>query len=309
MRQEKENTTCLSMHNMHTYLHNDMQQDLQTFTSDVNPGYTNIDDLYTGLYVIGGSSGIGKTTFMHQMADQMAKTGPVLYITLEQSALELASKSLSRIMAKQDFVTAMTALQIRKNGNDPRVSKAIAVYDSFADNLSIADCTYRATIENIENTVYAYMKQTGKKPVVIVDYLQVIQSAENRMTTKEVTDMNVQRLKQLQSDNKLIMIVISSLNRQNYMTQIDYDSFKESGGIEYTADVLWGLQLEVLHNDIFDKPGRINEKRQLIINAKLSNPRQIEFVCLKNRYGLSNYSCLYNYYPQYDYFYPFNIAQ
>ena len=67
--------------------------------------------------------------------------------------------------------------------------------------------------------------------------------------------------------------------------------------------MLWGLQLEVLHDDIFDKPGRINEKRQLITNAKLSAPRQIEFVCLKNRYGLSNYSCVYSYYPQYDFFY------
>ena len=115
MKQEKENTTGLSIHNMHTYLHTDMQQDLQTFTGGIKSGYTNIDDLYTGLYVIGGSSAIGKTTFVHQMADQIAETGyPVLYITLEQSALELASKSLSRIMAKQDAATAMTSLQIRK---------------------------------------------------------------------------------------------------------------------------------------------------------------------------------------------------
>ena len=61
------------------------------------------------------------------------------------------------------------------------------------------------------------------------------------MTTKDTVDLHVRRLKELQIAHQLTLIVVSSLNRQNYMTAIDYESFKESGGIEYTADVIWGL--------------------------------------------------------------------
>ncbi|MBQ8134620.1 MAG: hypothetical protein IJ192_09500, partial [Clostridia bacterium] len=104
--------------------------------------------------------------------------------------------------------------------------------------------------------------------------------------------------------NKLALIVISSLNRQNYLTQIDYESFKESGGIEYTADVVWGLQLQVLHDEIFDSQAKINEKRQKVRDAKAANPRKIELVCLKNRFGISSYSCAFDYFPQFDLFKP-----
>lgn len=208
-------------------------------------------------------------------------------------------------MAKKDASTAMTSLQIRKNGSDPRVQAAVSEYDSYAGNLLVAECTFRATIDTIEGTVANFITQIGKKPVVVVDYLQVIQApVESRMTSKDLVDLHVRRLKQLQSENKLVLIVISSLNRQNYLTQIDYESYKESGGIEYTADVVWGLQLEVLHDEIFDRQAKINEKRQKVKEAKAANPRRIELVCLKNRFGIPSYSCMFDYFPQYDFFRP-----
>ena len=138
---------------------------------------------------------------------------------------------------------------------------------------------------------------------MVIDYLQVIQAApENRMTTKDTVDYHVRRLKELQTDHQLTMIVISSLNRQNYMNAIDFESFKESGGIEYTADVLWGLQLQCIHENIFSQANKINQKRQRIKEAKREIPRKIELICLKNRFGISSYSCQFNYYPNYDLF-------
>jgi hypothetical protein len=34
--------------------------------------------------------------------------------------------------------------------------------------------------------------------------------------------------------------------------------------------------------------------------AKAATPRKIELVCLKNRYGVANFSCYFNYHPAYD---------
>ena len=59
----------------------------------------------------------------------------------------------------------------------------------------------------------------------------------------------------------ITIIVISSVNRANYMQPIDFESLKESGGIEYSADVIWGLQLQCLNDSMFDSAQKTKEKR------------------------------------------------
>ncbi|MFG6329173.1 MAG: hypothetical protein K1W06_06840, partial [Lachnospiraceae bacterium] len=71
-----------------------------------------------------------------------------------------------------------------------------------------------------------------------------------------------------------------------------------------TADVLWGLQLQCIHEEIFDKQGNINKKRGIIVKAKKDIPRKIELICLKNRFGVSSYICHFDYYPKSDWFKP-----
>ena len=142
------------------------------------------------------------------------------------------------------------------------------------------------TIDGIIESVGKYIKETGVNPVVIVDYLQVIAPTDKRMLTKDVVDSNVRALKKLQKDNDLVVILVSSLNRQNYLTPIDFESFKESGGIEYTADVIWGLQLSVMNDDLFDKEKNLKNKREKVKEAKRAKPRDIEFV-----WGLSIVLC------------------
>ena len=153
-------------------------------------------------------------------------------------------------------------------------------------------------------TVKKYIEKTKVLPIVVIDYLQVIYPLDTRLSTKDAVDMNVRALKNLQKDHNLVVILVSSLNRANYLTPIDFESFKESGGIEYTADVIWGLQLKVMNDEIFDKDKGLKAKREAVRDAKKEKPRKIEFVCLKNRYGESSYSCYFDYYPQYDYFVP-----
>ena len=97
--------------------------------------------------------------------------------------------------------------------------------------------------------------------------------------------------------------MISSVNRANYLAPIDFESLKESGGIEYTADVIWGLQLQCLNEALFDDPQKkLKEKRARIRDEKARNPRRVELLCLKNRYGVANFTCDFDYYPAHDLF-------
>ena len=68
-------------------------------------------------------------------------------------------------------------------------------------------------------------------------------------------------------------------------------AFKESGAIEYSTDVLIGLQLQGVGTENFD----VNQ-------AKRQEPRQIEAVILKNRNGRTGDKIGYDYYAMFNYF-------
>jgi len=72
---------------------------------------------------------------------------------------------------------------------------------------------------------------------------------------------------------------------------VTMEAFKESGAIEYSSDVLIGLQLKGAGSQNFDA----NE-------AKKKNPREIELVVLKNRNGATGKKVEYEYYPLFNYF-------
>lgn len=287
-----------------------IDKDLEKFQkySNRKTGFQNIDarsSLYPGLYVLGAISSLGKTTFVHQMADQLARNGEhVLFFSLEQTCLELVTKGISRITAQHDMKSAVSSINIRRGVNTELVQQARQEYAQIAKHEIIIQCDFKTSIEGILEASTRYFLETGIPPIVIVDYVQVIAPTDKRMTAKDVVDSNVRALKKFQRDNDLVVILVSSLNRQNYLTPIDFESFKESGGIEYTADVIWGLQLSVMNDDLFDKDKNLKSKREKVKEAKLAKPRDIEFVCLKNRYGESNYKCKFKYYAEYDYFIP-----
>lgn len=70
---------------------------------------------------------------------------------------------------------------------------------------------------------------------------------------------------------------------------MDYESFKESGGIEYTA--LWGLQLAYMSNPLFAKDKGVKDKHDLINAERAKNPRDVQLVYPKNRYGSVDPEC------------------
>lgn len=292
------------------YLEANFIKDVERFMFFANKktGFENLDKkcsgLYPGLYLIGAITSLGKTTFIHQMGDQLAAAGEhVLFFSLEQNRLEMVTKSLSRITGRHNKNTAVSAINIRGGKLTKEVLAAAEEYNTIADRVSIVECNFNKNIDFISGYTKTYMKENqGVKPVVIIDYLQIIPPTDPRQGDKEKVDYIVRELKRLQSDNDLVVFVISSVNRANYLTPIDLESLKESGGIEFTADVVWGLQLMALNEDLFDKDKAVKQKRQRIKAAKVENPRKIELVCLKNRYGVSSYSCGFNYFPQFDLF-------
>lgn len=306
-----ETATDTTVNGMGAYISGRMQEEINAFisASNIKTGFYKFDELsgglYPGLYVLGAISSLGKTTFVQNIADNVAAAGkPVLFFSLEMSRLEMASKSISRKTAQIDYSNAVSSLKIRQGVTSKTVQDATEAYlTAIGDKMQVIEGGFDTTVENIRNYTFSYINQhEGAKPVVIVDYLQILQG-EQRGTIREAIDYNVVELKRLARALDVPVIVISSINRGNYLLPIDFESFKESGGIEYTADVVLGLQLACLDdNPVFTKDKDIMAKREAIKAAKAENPRHVRLVCLKNRYGRPDWTITYKYYPQYDYF-------
>ena len=102
------------------------------------------------------------------------------------------------------------------------------------------------------------------------------------------------RLKDFQRETQATLLVISSFNRENYYQKVSFSSFKESGAIEYSADVIWGLE-----NHGVDAEGKLDKEE--VIKMSREKVRKIKFSCLKNR-NSGAYETFFRYHAAYDYF-------
>ena len=200
--------------------------------------------LYEGLYIAGAISSLGKTTFVTQMCDQIAESGQeILIFSLEMARTELMAKSISRLTfldvrnSGGKFQDAKTARGITTGSRYAKYSKtekdliqrSIARYGKYAENIFIHEGIGDIGVKQIRETVERHISITGRKPVVLIDYLQILAPSDPRSTDKQNTDKAVLELKRISRDFKIPVIAISSFNRENYGASVNMACFKESG--------------------------------------------------------------------------------
>lgn len=294
--------------------------DIEAFLNGVNAsattpaiptGFTGLDlkldgGLYEGLYIIGAISSLGKTTFVQQIGDQLARDGhDVLYFSLEMSRFELMAKSISRLTYSiskskgQAAKLAKTTRGILAGAKYPSYSRdemavigeAVSQYErEHSPHIWIREGIGDIGVEQIREAVEKHIRLTGRTPVVIIDYLQILAPADIKASDKQNTDKAVLELKRLSRDKKLPVLAISSLNRENYNAPISMTAFKESGAIEYSSDVLLGLQYKGMDY----QEGEADKAREKRIRdlrkrndekAAKGEGIEIELKILKNRNG------------------------
>lgn len=279
-------------------------------TPCVSTGFEKLDaaldgGLYEGLYIVGAISSLGKTTLVSQIADQIAMRGDdVLIFSLEMARSELIAKSISRhtlvntLENKGDIRNAKTARGITSgrryflysDAERALIQAAISAYGAYAGHIYISEGIGDIGVAQIRQTVENHTLFTGRSPVVIVDYLQILAPCSERATDKQNTDRAVMELKRVSRDFKIPVIGISSFNRANYREAVTMEAYKESGAIEYSSDVLIGLQLK-----------GAGEKEFNATEQKQKNPREIELVVLKNRNGAIGGKIAFEYYPLFNF--------
>ena len=298
-----------------SYLKNSVENYIDNFINGVHDlantrciptGFQHLDavldgGLFEGLYIFGAISSLGKTTFVLQIADQIAKQGQdVLIFSLEMARTELMAKSISRLtLLSGNHRNAKTTRGITMGSRYAdysaeeieTINRAVERYRSYARNIFIHEGVGDIGTDQIRAEIEKHIRTMGTKPVVVIDYVQILAPADVRATDKQNTDKAVLELKRISRDFKIPVLGISSFNRTSYKDAVNMGAFKESGSLEYGSDVLIGLQLRGAGKENFD-----------VDAAKQADPRKVEVVILKNRNGATGKHLMFDYYAKFNCF-------
>ena len=205
----------INISNQTEYLKNEYQTDANEIYSNLpyDFGFVKIDQsikLRQGVYLLGGLPSVGKTTFLLQLANRFAEQGSnILFFSLEQSKFDITNKSINQIAKKE---------KIKSN------KEALNKYLTIADRITIADSSNGVDIDSISTIIKEYCCHVDQ-PIVFIDYLQSI-TAANFYNKKDVVDFVSKKIVSFSKTYKVPIFVISSLNRMNYTSEIDFESFK-----------------------------------------------------------------------------------
>jgi replicative DNA helicase len=237
----------------------------------VATGLSRLDELLnglgTGLYILAGAPGSGKTTLSLQIAQQAAAHGtPVIYVTYENSPSNLVLKALCAR-------ARMPASQVERGFGNPQALRWAALeLQPVFEKLAIIEGNSKLTVGQVRGkALQALARHKAGRCLVIFDYLQrAAHNAGYDQLRYNVSAM-AGELRDLANRLNSPVLAISSQNRAGG----DYgkgggsatlDSLKESGDLEYSADAVMFL--------------RLSDKRQVPPPA-----RAVDLVLAKNRFG------------------------
>lgn len=299
-------------------------------TPAIPTGFPSLDrlldgGLFSGLYVLGAITSLGKSTLALQIADNIAASGhDVIFIALEMSRQELIAKSLSRLTWQVATADGLPAETVRKRAKTVRgilsgkrwefysreeVELIAAATDKYKADISshiwIHEGVGNIGVEAVRGIVERHISITGRLPVLFVDYVQILAPVDMRASDKQNTDKAVLELKRLSRDKGIPVVGISSLNRDNYTQPINNAAFKESGSLEYGSDCLLGLQFEGMDYEA-GEADKTREKRirDLVKEQKSKGnsggAEALQLKVLKNRNGRSGTDMSLAYYPMFN---------
>ena len=187
----------------------------------------------TGLTCVGAIPALGKTTLITQIANNIASAYDVdiLFFTLELGRDEIIAKTFSRltaeasIQAKKPLDLACSSRDILQGANWCKYPKdkqnliyyAKTMYQKYANKIYTFEGDMEYKLDDIIAKVEAHTRATGRKVVIIADYLQIISLQDEKgLTDKSKTDKIVKGLRILARKYDAPLIAISSFNRENY---------------------------------------------------------------------------------------------
>ena len=129
--------------------------------------------------------------------------------------------------------------------------------------------------------------------LIVVDYLQIVPTIEDFKDPRSRVDAVVSDLRRIARELNASIMAISSLSRRSYDLS-DISAFKESGGVEYGAD------LGAIMIPRKDAAGKVEEGTSMIMEVK-RNWIGVDLAFVKNRNGERG-KIQFQFFPQISHF-------
>jgi len=191
-----------------------------------------------GMYVIAARPGDGKSIMAVQIALALAKERPVLFVSLEMNREEIAARAIASM--GQIFIGSLNKHQLTDSD-----WRAFAAHRAALEALPlvIVDSAEVSTIPQLKAKARAVRRKYKRNPVVIVDYLQLLNTHERVENRQQAVAGFSRALKLSAQQWKVPVIALSQLNRgstqrKGKAAEPVLSDLRESGAIEQDADIV-----------------------------------------------------------------------
>jgi len=241
-------------------------------------GFFDYDDMTGGLHdselvILASRPSMGKTALAlniveHVAIDERGPQKPVLFVSLEMSALELGD----RLLCSRARVDSRRVRTGRIDSRDSQKLTAVASDVSKAP-LFIDDSPSRNMTE-IAATARR-MKRRDGLALIVIDYLQLVEPDNSKDPRQEQVARISRRLKGLARELNVPVICLAQLNRQVEATRDNkpqLSHLRESGAIEQDADLVMFSHRDEYYQTNEEDRERVKGQADLLIRKQRNGP-------------------------------------
>lgn len=179
------------------------------------------DGFLPGLYGVAGIPGVGKTTWLNLMCDELAKIEyKSIYFLTEEPEYRLLLRTIKREGLK----------------NFEELTE-----QDWIENRITFELTPEYTAESLEGIISGIIEREGNA-IFILDSLHALQLGGGNLDTREKTILKTELLAHIARDLLIPVFFTSFIPKSLYKEKPNIGAFKEAGEIEYLIDagiVLW----------------------------------------------------------------------
>lgn len=235
-------------------------------------GFTDFDDMTSGmqpsdLVIVAGRPSMGKTSFAMNIAEHVAikEQLPVAVFSMEMPGEQLAMRMISSLGRIDQHRVRTGKLE---DDEWPRMTSAINI---LAETRLFIDDTPAMTPTEVRARCRRLAREhDGKLGLVVLDYLQLMQSPGAESRVNEISDIS-RSLKALAKELNVPVIALSQLNRsleQRPNKRPVMSDLRESGAIEQDADVI----VFIYRDEVYNKETTDKGSAEIIIAKQRNGP-------------------------------------
>jgi replicative DNA helicase len=244
----------------------------QSSLTGVSTGFSDLDEMTSGLQpadliIVAGRPSMGKTSFAMNMVENVGiETGePVAVFSMEMPGDSLAMRMMSSLGRIDQHKVRTGQLE---DDEWPRMQSSINL---LAEAKIFIDDTPALSPVEIRARARRLMKEHGQLSLIVLDYLQLMQSpSSNESRVAEISDIS-RSLKALAKELNVPVVALSQLNRnleQRPNKRPVMSDLRESGSIEQDADVIIFIYRDEVYNDDSPEKGMA----EIIIGKQRNGP-------------------------------------